>query len=125
MSEIKRIIIADDEHAQLLVLEQILNLFFKDIEILQAANGLEILDLINSHENIDLIIADVRMPKLDGFIVQDEIRKLKKDIPVLLLSGDPQVTMEEAKQSGAIDLLFKPYNRERMFEIIRSTLNIV
>ena len=64
---------------------------------------------------IDLILSDIRMPKIDGLSLLDKIKKISPETIVILLTGYPSVeTAVQAMKNGAFDYLTKPVNLEEL-----------
>jgi DNA-binding response OmpR family regulator len=107
MSDKKRVLIIEDEAPLSRILQEVLTErgFVVDV----AAHGEE--GWHKTKENIpDVILLDIIMPKLDGFVFLKRLRNAKKlaDIPVIILSNLGQETdIAEARELGAIDYLVK------------------
>jgi two-component system chemotaxis response regulator CheY len=93
---------------------------------LEAANGLEALDVIGKHcDEIALIILDVNMPEMDGF---ELLRRLKADpkfkaIPVMMLTTESERSrIIEAIQAGAVNYICKPFQQEDLTVKIAESL---
>lgn len=121
----KKIIIADDEPSLLWVLSEIICAQFNNIEIYKAYNGYDVLRIINNYNKIDMIISDVQMPKLNGLDLLKEIKKLNKDIPTLLITGNPEIKRNQIINLGAIDLLYKPFRKEDISTIVKRIIEPV
>ncbi len=110
----RKILITDDNLGiQLLVSE-----FLKaDYEMHMFSNGEEVLQYLNTGEIPDLIIADIQMPKINGWelLLHLKISLMFKDIPILILSAieksDEKIKFLEA---GAIDYMIKPFSPEEL-----------
>lgn len=92
-------------------------------EPLLASDGSEAWEILTK-ESIDLVITDLRMPKLDGNELLKRIYSTYPTIPVIVLTGHG--TIEEAvlaMQNGAIDFLTKPVNLEHLFVLIKKSLS--
>lgn len=109
MGDKQKILAVDDETWNLNVLESHLHL--QDFEILKAHSGQQALEILNRGEKIDIVLADVRMPGMDGFELCREIKKRKnfQSLPILLVTA-LQETDDKVKglQAGAADFLSKP-----------------
>lgn len=83
-------------------------------EVTQCSNGEEALDVFKS-EKFDLCVFDIKMPKLDGFALVSEIRKINQEIPILFISAK---TLKEDRikglKLGADDYLIKPFSIEEL-----------
>jgi YesN/AraC family two-component response regulator len=87
-------------------------------EIYTAANGDEALQVI-SKESIDLVTLDLRMPGLSGIDVLREIKKIKADVEVIVITGYGTLTnAQEAIRYGAGDFISKPFNVADIIAII-------
>ena len=101
------ILIVDDEFGPREALRMILKSMY---EVHTASNGDEALDYIR-REGVDLVTLDLKMPGLSGFDVLREIKKLNKNIDVVVITG--LGTLPNAKEAihyGAGDFLSKPFN---------------
>jgi DNA-binding response OmpR family regulator len=75
------------------------------------------------HEQPDLIVLDVMMPRLDGFTVCAELRRLKQTMPILILTAKGKVEDRvTGLDHGADDFLPKPFSREELLARIRALL---
>lgn len=84
---------------------------FAGHEITQAANGEEALEKAQAVLP-DLIMTDVRMPKLTGYEVCRKLKEIEavKDIPVIILSAKGQdEEIEQGRDAGAVDYILKPF----------------
>ena len=112
----KQILIVDDQEMNHALLGALLQ---EDYDILTALDGLEALDILQEkHREIDTVLLDLQMPKMDGRTV---LMRMKADpelrnVPVIVITGDEKAEVECLKM-GAIDFLPKPYP---MPEIVRA-----
>lgn len=85
-----------------------------------AANGEEALDaVVKAHP--DVVLSDVRMPKMDGFTMLGHLRKLVPGVKVIFLAGMPLKEEEcRAKAEGAMGYLPKDVDQDRLSEVIKS-----
>ncbi len=111
-----------DDHPE--VREYIRNLVIRDFTVLEATNGKEALEVLDTNR-VDLVITDLMMPWMDGFELLEKMHedeRLKK-IPALVVSAR---TNEEDKQKvlfrGINDILYKPFNREELLLRITNIL---
>lgn len=117
-----RILVADDNPDFLQVMEY--NLSGAGAEVVIAATGTEALAKFGL-ERFDLVLADVRMPGLDGMALLQEMRALNSSIPVILITAHGDIEMAvEAMQVGAADFLPKPFKRARLLEKVSRALKL-
>ena len=116
-----RILIADDEEG----IRESLSLILGDTyELAFAKDGQETLTKLTK-ESFDLVLLDIKMPKLDGLEV---LRRLKADgltPPVMMLTAYQSVELaREAVKLGALDYLPKPFERDHILRSIRDALTV-
>lgn len=91
-------------------------------EIITAGNGLDGLQKFRS-EGADIVIADVMMPRMDGFTMAKEIRKLSPAVPLLFLTAKSTIDdVEEGFEVGANDYLKKPFELRELIVRMKSLL---
>ncbi|MCH8976784.1 MAG: response regulator [Proteobacteria bacterium] len=89
-----------------------------------AYNGIEALEIFKQN-NIDLILIDYMMPGLNGIETLSEIRKLNSAVPVVMITAFANKEfIDDAKQQGVIDILNKPFNVNKLMEIISNIKNL-
>ena len=102
-----RILIVEDESALRNLLE--MSLSAQGYEIITAADGVEAMQVFNRDRDLDMIVLDIMMPRMDGFEVLEEIRKVS-DVPVVMLtalgSADDVI---KGFNMGADDYITKPF----------------
>ena len=115
-----KILMVDDEARFREATEKILNR--KGFEVLLAKDGPEALEKISM--NPDVVVLDIKMPGMDGHEVLKKIKRLRKDIPVIMLTGHGGLpSAEEAYISGAFDYLSKPCDIELLSGRITDACN--
>jgi DNA-binding NtrC family response regulator len=115
MAQKGSILIVDDEVGPRESLRMILKPIY---EIYTATNGDEALQVIQN-ANIDLVTLDLRMPGLSGIDVLREIKKVRADVEVIVITGYGTLTnAQEAIRYGAGDFISKPFNVADIIAII-------
>jgi len=115
MAQQGSILIVDDEAGPRESLRMILKPIYK---IYTAANGKEALALIQK-ENIDLVTLDLNMPGLSGIDVLKEIKKIRSDVEVIIITGYGTLkNAQEVIRYGAGDFISKPFNVADIISII-------
>ncbi len=116
-----KILIIDDEKSIRKTLREILE--YEKYQVDEAADGSEGLALIQK-EKYDIILCDIKMPKMDGIEVLDKIMQLSVDSPVVMISGHGNIeTAVEAVKKGAFDFIAKPLDLNRLLVTIRNAMD--
>lgn len=116
----ERILVVEDEAAMRTALED--SLRAEDYRVLSATNGEAALERALA-ERPDLILLDIMMPRLDGFAVCAELRRLGTTAPVLMLTAKGQIEDRVAGlDAGADDYLVKPFSTEELLARVRALL---
>lgn len=116
----ERVLIIEDEYAMRRGLEDCL--VAEGYRVLTAADGAEGLKRVLA-EKPDVVLLDVMMPKLDGYAVCAEIRRVGVDVPVLMLTAKGQVEDRvNGLDVGADDYLVKPFSTEELLARVRALL---
>ncbi len=120
-NEVKeRILIVEDEYAMRRGLEDCLRA--EGYRVITAADGAEGLQRALA-EKPDLMLLDVMMPKLDGYAVCAELRRVGADVPVLMLTAKGLVDDRvNGLDAGADDYLVKPFSTEELLARVRALL---
>lgn len=120
------VLLVDDTDTNLDLLDMIFNA--EKAKTLRAENGVEALELVNRHKTkIDLVISDIRMPKMDGITLTAEIRKaVGQHLPIILLTADykSEDQLRAGLDSGANDYLNKPLNEVELLARSRSMIRL-
>jgi two-component system, cell cycle sensor histidine kinase and response regulator CckA len=118
------ILVVDDQPQNIMLLEGFLvNLGY---EIIQATSGEEALEKLSSNR-VDLVLLDVKMPKMSGFEVLTKLRADKKTqrIPVIMITAHNETDVRvKALESGCDDFISKPFDRHELFARVKSLLRI-
>lgn len=117
--ERKKILICDDEEG----IRESLNLILeKDYNIAFATNGEEALNYIKDNPT-DLLILDIKMPKVNGLDALRDIKKEKPAIKVVITTGYQSAEIaEETIKFGASDYITKPFDKENVLKTINNCL---
>jgi len=118
-----KILIIEDEASIRRVLAKILAEENDQYLISEAADGEEGLEKIKT-EDFDLVICDIKMPKKDGEEVLQEAKKIKPEIPFLMISGHGDLeTAVNTMRYGAFDYISKPPDLNRLLTTVRNALD--
>lgn len=115
------ILIIDDEKAIRKTLQEILS--FEGYKIEEAADGEEGLKKFRE-KNYDVVLCDIKMPKLDGIEFLQKAGETNSDIPIIMISGHGNIeTAVEAVKKGAYDYISKPPDLNRLLITIRNAMD--
>ncbi|MHB9027386.1 MAG: CHASE4 domain-containing protein [Candidatus Latescibacterota bacterium] len=116
------ILVVDDEDMIRVLAEKVLR--EKGYTVLLAHDGeTGVTVFANSPNDIDLVILDLIMPRMTGYAVFEEIRRMRPDVPVILSSGYSEQEIDEHLFSRTNGLLPKPYNIQEFLKKVRDVLD--
>ena len=120
----KKILLIEDEEPIRRVLSKILTEENKGYDITESEDGKDgFLKL--TKEDYDLVLCDIKMPKMDGVEVLQNVRENGIDIPFIMLTGHGNIsTAVEAMKAGAFDFISKPPDLNRLLTSVRNALEI-
>ena len=117
-----RVIVVDDDVDTVEVFSEFLEL--KDMEVVgRAHDGKE---AVEAYEKLrpDIVLMDVMMPVYDGFYAIDKIRKFDPNSKIIMVTADLSVkTKEKLKELNVSGVVFKPYDIDRVLDVIYSIQN--
>ncbi len=114
------ILIIDDEKSIRKTLNEILS--FEGYKIDEAADGEEGLKKFKD-KNYDLVLCDIKMPKLDGIEFLEKAKEINDETPIIIISGHGNIdTAVEAVKKGAYDYISKPPDLNRMLITLRNAM---
>lgn len=116
----KKVLIVDDDMRNVFALSHALKA--KGMTVTTAENGQIALDILNSEQDIDVILMDIMMPVMDGYETMQRIREDKRfwKLPILALTAKAmQGDKEKCIAAGASDYLTKPIDIEKVLSMLR------
>jgi two-component system, NtrC family, nitrogen regulation response regulator NtrX len=118
-----KILIIEDEAAIRRVLVKILSEENDTYDVTEAEDGLAGIELIRK-EDYDLVLCDIKMPKMDGVEVLEAVKKIKPEIPMVMISGHGDLdTAVNTMRLGAFDYISKPPDLNRLLHTVRIALD--
>lgn len=117
-------LIVDDNKDVLLYLNR--TLADTGINILSARSGIEAIEIVTSMPGIDVVLLDMQMPEMNGIEATKEIRKIRKDIPIIaqtafIFEEDKDIILE----AGCDACLIKPIRKDHLLTVLSSFLKSV
>lgn len=118
-----KILVIEDEAAIRRVLVKILSEESDTYEVTEAEDGLLGIEAIKK-EDYDLVLCDIKMPKMDGVEVLEAVKKIKPEIPIVMISGHGDLdTAVNTMRLGAFDYISKPPDLNRLLNTVRIALD--
>jgi two-component system chemotaxis response regulator CheY len=118
----KNILVVDDSES----IRELVGITLIDagFDVIKAVNGKDAFKKLQKAE-VDLVLTDLNMPEVDGIMLVKKIRKYDKYkyLPVLILTTESETKKRvEAKESGATGWIVKPFDKERLLNIIKKVI---
>ncbi|MEM7816622.1 MAG: response regulator, partial [Candidatus Aenigmatarchaeota archaeon] len=121
-----KILVVDDEKRIVDIIEKFLSL--QGFSVIRAVGGEEALKILDTDTKIDLMILDMKMPKVNGMEVIKKTNALGKNFPILLLTGsiDAEKYLVDLKKFGfdTTNILHKPIDLPELLKRIKEKLKI-
>lgn len=118
-----KILVIEDEAAIRRVLVKILSEENDTYQLEEAEDGLRGIEAVKNND-YDLVLCDIKMPKMDGVEVLEAARKIKPEIPFIMISGHGDLeTAVGTMRAGAFDYISKPPDLNRLLTTVRNALD--
>ena len=118
-----KILVIEDEAAIRRVLVKILSEESDTYQVEEAEDGLKGVEKIKN-DDYDLVLCDIKMPKMDGVEVLEAVKKIKPEIPMVMISGHGDLeTAVNTMRLGAFDYISKPPDLNRLLNTVRNALD--
>jgi CheY-like chemotaxis protein len=108
------LLIVEDDATLLSVLKDIFESL--NVQVTCSSNGQEAVDILKQVQ-FDVIMSDIKMPKMDGLCLLKTLKDLKITTPVVIMSGYSEYKDEQISYSGGVVLLEKPFNKAKIVEL--------
>jgi CheY-like chemotaxis protein len=121
IKNLKTLIVEDDEISYSLLTRALQKISY---EVLHAITGVQAVEACRNNPDLDLVLMDIRMPKMDGNEATRQIRQFNKDVIIIAqtayaFSGDK----EKAIEAGCNDYISKPIDKTLLYELIKKYFN--
>jgi len=118
-----KILIIEDEASIRRVLTKILSEESDSYQVEEAEDGIKGLEKIKNTD-YDLVLCDIKMPKMDGVELLEAVKKIKPEIPMVMISGHGDMeTAIQTMRLGAFDYISKPPDLNRLLNTVRNALD--
>ncbi len=115
----KVLVIDDEEVIRKTIRQQLDGIGFEIIEAEDGEKGIELLNTLDNPLTVDVIICDVRMPKINGIEAIAYFRREYPSMPIIVLTGYPDVKLAtDFLKLGVSEYLTKPVDKERLIEVV-------
>ena len=124
MSEKQKLLIVDDSELNRDILKEILG---SSYDYLEAENGIQAIQILEVHPEIDLMLLDINMPQMNGFQVLEHMRELQwiDEVPVVMISSEESVEiMRKAYDLGITDYISRPFDAVIVKKRVQNTLGL-
>jgi DNA-binding NtrC family response regulator len=119
----QKILIIEDEASIRRVLTKILSEENDTYQVESAEDGVIGLEKIKNND-YDLVLCDIKMPRMDGVEVLEAVKKIKPEIPMVMISGHGDMeTAIQTMRLGAFDYISKPPDLNRLLNTVRNALD--
>ena len=119
-----KILIVDDDRSVTDFLQMELEECCREMEIITRNSGYEALSLIMQGD-ISLLITDIAMPDMDGYELYSRTKEYDNKLPIIMMTGfgyDPTHAVVKSRKEGLQDVIFKPFDTQRLFALIKKRL---
>lgn len=95
----------------------------ENYEVFVASDGVQAVEIFNNNQ-FDLVLLDVKMPKMNGVDTYRKMREINSKIPIIIITGSfAKKNASQALKEGANDVIYKPFNVEKFLGIIKKYIN--
>jgi len=119
-----KILVVDDEKAVTDYVKMELEDCCQDMEVICRNSGYEALNQIMQGD-IALLITDIAMPDMDGYELYSRAKDYNKKLPIIMMTGfgyDPNHAVVKSRKEGLQDVIFKPFDSQKLFALIKKRL---
>lgn len=117
-----KILVADDESMLRSVAAEILS--EAGFTVIEACDGVEALEVLQSHPDVQLLISDVRMPRMNGYALVDAGIALRPDLKVLLMTGFSREPPPVHLTERGVQIVYKPFDLDVLRELATRILDV-
>lgn len=111
------LLIVEDDEPSLIFLRTIMEL--ENITIYEANNGIDGIQMVKNHPEIELVLMDMKLPVMDGFETTRRIKEIRPELPVIAQTAYAFLEdQQKAVDAGCVDFISKPVKRKILVEKI-------
>jgi CheY-like chemotaxis protein len=121
-ADVRKILVVDDEKLSLEMVTELLQGSFPQVQLLNAGDGIEALEILDRHE-VDLVVTDLLMPRLDGLGLLSHISGRGLDLPIVVMTAFGRSDIEQSVRNlGGIFYLEKPIDLDLLVVTVEQLL---
>jgi CheY-like chemotaxis protein len=116
----RKVLVVDDDARNIFALTTVLE--NHEMDVLSATNGRQAIELIQTTDDLSVVLMDIMMPEMDGYATMREIRRQPafRTLPILALTAKAMKgDREKCLQAGASDYIAKPVNTKQLLSLLR------
>jgi PAS domain S-box-containing protein len=118
-----KVLVVEDEFTNFVYIREVLKSF--NLEIIHAENGKMAVELFEQHQDIDLVLMDIKMPIMDGYESTFKIRLISSTVPIIAITAYALAEDEtRALKAGCNEYVAKPTSKKMLYEIIHKYLKV-
>lgn len=118
-----RLLIAEDDPVAKRIFKNYMN--SDEFELIFANNGIEAIEIIKSGEKVDLILMDIKMPQIDGFVAGGLIKKMAPEIPIIAQSAYTEdIVKSRIDRRVFSEFINKPIDKSELSSVLEKYLHI-
>ena len=113
----RKVLVVDDSK----LMQKMYEVMLRQYPLVYASDGLQALDRLREHADIDLVLLDINMPNMNGFELLSRLRSdgVHQDLPVIIISTEGRdEDTERGLEAGAVAYIRKPFHSEEILEKI-------
>ena len=111
------VLVAEDDDMNFFFIKELLTEY--KVNIMRATTGVESVNMVRSSPNIDMVLMDIKMPGMDGLDATREVKKIRRDLPVIAQTAYAFASdKEKAFEAGCDDYISKPIDRIRLVTLM-------
>lgn len=117
-----KVLIVDDDYYSYVYLNELLSLVQPNLKTIHVKNGISAMEACTEHTDINLILMDIRMPKMDGIEAIDRIRNIIPSVPIIVQTAFSEEELHDLIDIDSNEIMRKPINGDEFCKIMKEYL---
>jgi len=127
MKEFNKILLVDDSVTSRMIIKRCFTIAGYDYNhLIECEDGVSALEILKDNDDVDLIITDIHMPRMDGLTFSKKVKsqEIYQNIPILIISSIYNLDMQEKLEAIGVEfILSKPLSPSKLIEKLENTYN--